>query len=185
MKYRNYYCTPKFSEGEKMYYGDVEGVPEIAMIEAENLDDFERLFKQAVDDYLSGKMDGAKPRRNLGWIVAAVAILALLGIAVVTCPDKQAHKDAILAVINEKLNENIRKNAKDGDEGLSLLGATIGTSISGWVLDKGLTVDNRFVYSVGQFNSGKEIKKVSVGVFGHVFTFSKDDVDKILKEITQ
>ena len=46
MKYRNYYCTPKFSDGEKMYYGDVEGVPEIAMIEAENLDDFERLFKE-------------------------------------------------------------------------------------------------------------------------------------------
>lgn len=183
MKYRNYYCTPKFSDGEKMYYGDVEGVPEIAMIEAENLDDFERLFKEAVDDYLSERR-GAKPRKNLGWIIAAVAVVALLGIAVVTCPDKQDHKDAILAVINEKLNENIQKNSKDGDDGLALLGASLGTSISGWILDSGLTVDNRFIYSVGRFNTGKDIKKVSVGVFGHVFTFSKDDLDKILKELT-
>ena len=184
MKYRNYYCTPKFSDGEKMYYGDVEGVPEIAMIEAENLDDFERLFKEAVDDYLSVKRE-PKPRKSLGWIIAAAVVVALLGIAVVTCPDKQAHKDAILSVINEKLNENIQKNTKDGDESLAVLGASLGTSISGWILDSGLTVDNRFIYSVGQFNTGKEIKKVSVGVFGHVFTFSKEDVDKILKELTE
>ena len=184
MKYRNYYCTPKFSDGEKTYYGDVEGVPEIAIIEAENLDDFERLFKQAVDDYLSGKSE-TKPRKHFGWVIAAIVAVALLGIAVVTCPDKQAHKDAILAVINEKLNENIQKNSKDGDEGLAVLGASLGTSISGWILDSGLTVDNKFVYSVGKFNTGKEIKKVSVGVFGHVFTFSKEDVDKILKELTE
>ena len=184
MKYRNYYCTPKFSDGEKTYYGDVEGVPEIAIIEAENLDDFERLFKQAVDDYLSGKSE-TKPRKHFGWVIAAIVAVALLGIAVVTCPDKQAHKDAILAVINEKLNENIQKNTKDGDEGLAVLGASLGTSISGWILDSGLTVDNKFVYSVGKFNTGKEIKKVSVGVFGHVFTFSKEDVDKILKELTE
>ena len=183
MKYRNYYCTPKFSDGEKMYYGDVEGVPEIPMIEAENLEDFERLFKEAVDDFLN-KEGRIKPRKNLGWIIAAVAIVALLGIAVVSCPDKQDHKDAILAVINEKLNENIQKKSKDGDDGLAVLGASLGTSISGWILDSGLTVDNRFIYSVGRFNTGKEVRKVSVGVFGHVFTFSKEDLDKILKELT-
>lgn len=183
MKYRNYYCTPKFSDGEKMYYGDVEGVPEIPMIEAENLEDFERLFKEAVDDFLN-KEGRIKPRKNLGWIIAAVAIVALLGIAVVSCPDKQDHKDAILAVINEKLNENIQKKSKDGDDGLAVLGASLGTSISGWILDSGLTVDNRFIYSVGRFNTGKEVRKVSVGVFGHVFTFSKEDLDKILKDLT-
>ena len=178
MKYRNYYCTPKFSDGEKMYYGDVEGVPEIPMIEAENLEDFERLFKEAVDDFLN-KEGRIKPRKNLGWIIAAVAIVALLGIAVVSCPDKQDHKDAILAVINEKLNENIQKKSKDGDDGLAVLGASLGTSISGWILDSGLTVDNRFIYSVGRFNTGKEVRKVSVGVFGHVFTFSKEDLQHI------
>ena len=184
MQYRNFYCTPKFSDGEKMYFGDVEGTPEIPMIEAENLDDFERLFKQAVDDYISaGKRE--KPKKKLGWIVALAVIIALLGIAVVTCPDKQAHKDAILAVINEKLNENIQKNTKDGDESLAILGASLGTSITGWILDSGLSVDNRFIYSVGKFNTGKEIKQVSVGVFGHVFTFSKKDVDKVLKELTE
>ncbi|MBR5175050.1 MAG: hypothetical protein IKW89_03855 [Bacteroidales bacterium] len=184
MKYRNYYCTPKFSDGEKMYFGDVQGTPEIPMIEAENLDDFERLFKQAVDDYISnGKR--AKPKKRLGWIIALAVIIALLGMAVVTCPDKQAHKDAILAVINEKLNENIQKNTKDGDDGLAILGASIGTSLTGWILDSGLSVDNRFIYSVGKFNTGKEIKQVSVGVFGHVFTFSKKDVDKVLKELTE
>ncbi len=184
MKYRNHYCTPRFSDGERMYFGDVEGVPEIPMIEAENLEDFERLFKNAVDDYLDGKR-GTGHGKHLGWIIAAVAVIALLGIAVVTYPDKQAHKDAILAVINEKLNDSIRKDAKDGDEGLAVLGASIGTSVSGWILDNGLTVDNRFLYSVGRFNTGKEIRQVSFGVFGHVFTFSKEDVDKILKELTQ
>lgn len=105
-------------------------------------------------------------------------LVAVVVLAVVTCPDKRDHKDAIMSVINERISEEI-----GGDDGWAALGATLGTSVSEWVLDKGLYVDNYFVCSIGKFNTGKEYKRVSVGVFGHVFTFSKDDVDEVLKEL--
>ena len=81
MKYRNYYCTPKFSDGEKMYYGDVEGAPEIPMIEAGTIDEFERLFHGAVDDYLD-RRQAVKHRTRWGLIVTLLAIIGILLAAV-------------------------------------------------------------------------------------------------------
>lgn len=109
-----------------------------------------------------------------------IVLLVLLGIgavAVVTCPDKEAHKDAILNVVKEKIDEEVSAGSQND---LSNILSGIGSSVSGWIIDKGLTVENHFVYSVGKFNSGKEEKTVSVGVFGHVFTFSKEDLEREL-----
>ena len=113
-----------------------------------------------------------------------IALLVLVGIgavAVVTCPNKEAHKDAIHAVVKEKIDEEMTAGA---DGSLAGILSGIGSSVSEWIIDKGLTVDNHFVYSVGKFNTGQEVKTVSVGVFGHVFTFSKEDLDQALKEYT-
>ena len=113
-------------------------------------------------------------------IVTILVLLAVGAVAVVTCPDKQAHEDAIQNVLNEKINEEL--NVSEGDSGLSALGAKLGSSLSGWLLDKSLNVENHFVYSVGKVDLGKGPKQVSVGVFGHVFTVSKDDIDDVLKD---
>ena len=112
-----------------------------------------------------------------------IALLVLLGIgiaAIVTCPDHQAHKDAILAVVNECINEEMNPSGVD-DYGLSDLFGSIGTSVAGYMIDNRLTIKNHFVYSTGEFKDleGNE-KTVSVGVFGHVFTFKKEDVKKYL-----
>ena len=89
MKYRNHYCSPKYSDGDKCYYGDVDGVPEIETIEAATIDDFERLFHQAVDDYL-GKKSFIRPEKRNVWIPILVAA-AVIFLALVTCPDKGKH----------------------------------------------------------------------------------------------
>ena len=114
-----------------------------------------------------------------------IVLLVLLGIgavAVVTCPDKAAHKDAIQSIVKEKIEEELKVDAENGLGGLL---SGIGSSVSEWIIDKGLTVENHFVYSVGKFNTGEEIQTVSVGVFGHVFTFSKEDLDQALKQYTE
>ena len=49
-----------------------------------------------------------------------IAILVLLGIgavAVVTCPDRQAHKDAIMSVVNESINDELQTDDKDAQMG--------------------------------------------------------------------
>ena len=111
-------------------------------------------------------------------VIAIIAVLIAGAAAVVTCPDKQAHKDAILSVIKERLKEDM----SDADPGWAILGQSIGSSLSSLVLETGLTVENHFIYSVGKYDLDSEKKRISLGLFGHVFTIRKKDLDKYLDE---
>lgn len=118
------------------------------------------------------------------FITLAVLLVVLAGVGVMTCPDKQAHKDAIMSVINEKINESVSKDSTEGDEGIALFASSLGSGIVGYVLDNRLTVKNHFVFSTGELNKlDGSSERLSVGVFGHVFTFSKEDLDKALDGI--
>jgi hypothetical protein len=55
-------------------------------------------------------------------------------------------------------------------------------SFVGWAFDSSLIVKNRFLYSEGFVQYGDKTERISVGVFGHVFTFSKEDLRKMLEE---
>jgi len=118
------------------------------------------------------------------FITLAILLVVLAGVGVVTCPDKQAHKDAIMSVINEKINESVSKDSSEGDEGIALFASSLGSGIVGYVLDNRFTVKNHFVFSTGELNKlDGTSERLSVGVFGHVFTFSKEDLDKALEGI--
>ena len=111
-------------------------------------------------------------------LIAIIAVLIVGAAAVVTCPDKQAHKDAIMAVVNEKINEDLKTDDADF-QGLSALFGSIGSSIAGGIIENRLVVKNHFLWSMGEFqNLDGEYNQISVGVFGHVFTFNKEDLDK-------
>lgn len=107
----------------------------------------------------------------------ALIILLILGVtAVVTCPDKEAHKDAITKVINEVVQEELGVKEEDNLgilKGLANIGAGI-------FLESKFSVDNYFVCSVGRILYGAENEAVSLGVFGHVFTFSKENIKEYL-----
>ena len=110
--------------------------------------------------------------------IAIFAVLVLGAVAVVTCPDKQAHKDAIMAVVNEKINEELKTDDADY-QGLSALFGSIGSGIAGGIVENRLLVKNHFLWSTGEFqNLDGEYNRISVGVFGHIFTFHKEDLDK-------
>ena len=118
------------------------------------------------------------------FITLAVLLVVLVGVGVMTCPDKQAHKDAIMSVINEKINESVSTDSSEGDDGIALFASSLGSGIVGYVLDNRLTVKNHFVFSTGELKKlDGASERLSVGVFGHVFTFSKEDLDKALDGI--
>lgn len=113
-------------------------------------------------------------------LIAIVAVLVVGVAAVMTCPDKQAHKDAIMAVVNEKINEELKTDEADM-LGLSALFGSIGTGIASRIVDNRLVVKNHFLWSTGEFqNLDGEYDQISVGVFGHIFTFNKEDLDKAI-----
>ena len=109
------------------------------------------------------------------------ALLAVLGIAMMmTCPKEHEHKDAICLSLNQAIDEKI------GDGGLSIQGIiNYGSKIAlkkvaKVFIDANVDVKNYGVLSIGRFTFGDHNDLISVGVFNHVFTFSKDDV---LKEV--
>ena len=122
-----------------------------------------------------------KLKRTL--IVIVVILVAAAGAALVTCPDKQAHKDAIMAVINEKIEDELQTD----DSGLRILSSLFGTissGIAGNLINNRLVVKNHFLWSTGEITGIDGVRQViSVGVFGHVFTFSKEDLDKALENV--
>lgn len=116
------------------------------------------------------------------FLITLLVLVGLACVALVTCPDRDAHKQAIMTVVNEKLNEKIGLTESEDDYGLALFGKALVSGIGGFALDQMLTVNNHFVYSEGIFmNFNGEKKTISVGVFGHVFTVSKKDIDKALE----
>ena len=115
-------------------------------------------------------------------IIALATVLIVCAAAVMTCPDKQAHKDAIMDVVNEKINEEL-KTDDDEMQGLSALFGSIGSGIAGRIVDNRLIVKNHFLWSTGEFQDlDGAYKQISVGVFGHIFTINKDDLDKAIDE---
>ena len=181
MKYKNYYTYPKYSEGDKSYYGTIDDLPEASMIEADNLEEYERIFHQYVDDHLNKKVPSSAPKRTYKGLLALICVIAIVGIAIISCPDRQSHKEAITAMVNEVITESSTIDEEDAD--LALLGMSLAQGVSNWVLDGGLTVKNHFVCSIGKFNTGSEEKLVSFGIFGHVFTFGKEALAKNLNEL--
>ena len=116
-----------------------------------------------------------------------IAILAVLIVgaaaAVLTCPDKQAHKDAIMAVVNEKINEELKTDDDDW-QGLSAVFGSLGSGIASGIVDNRLVVKNHFLWSTGEFqNFDGEYNQISVGLFGHIFTFNKEDMDKAIQDV--
>lgn len=115
--------------------------------------------------------------------VLLLALIFIGGVCVITCPDKQAHQDAIMAVVNSKLNKQADEQL---GEGFGFLGASIGSSIVNWIIDNCLEVKNCFVCSLGQVEDEEgKMQTISVGVLGHVFTTSKEEFSKTFDEFME
>lgn len=104
-------------------------------------------------------------------------------VAVVTCPQKDAHTDALMKLVNVALDTELSKHAKtEAEMGFAMLGSVIGSGIAEMVIDQKLMVDNYFVCSIGRVLLDGEEKVVSVGCFNHVFTMPEDKLKEELKK---
>lgn len=112
-------------------------------------------------------------------IITLLVLLGIIGVAVVTCPDRQAHKDAIMAVANEIINES-----SDPNDVLDMIFSPLSSRLADYFLNDRFRVENHFLWSTGILKDydGEDLR-VSVGVFGHVFTGDKEDVKKVIDEV--
>ena len=119
-------------------------------------------------------------------LIAALILAIMFATMVFTCPDRSAHE----AAIQEVTKAWVRDKVDDNLGGITGIGGVFGDLINkaikeltGTGTDKivssYLDVKNYVICSVGNVTLGEnESKMVSLGVFGHVFTFGKEDIEK-------
>ena len=120
------------------------------------------------------------------WLIAALILAILFATMVFTCPDRQDHEAAIQEVtkawVGDKVDDNLGSITGIGGAFGDLINKAI-KELTGFGTDKVISsyldVKNYVVCSVGRMSIGNsEEKMVSLGVFGHVFTFGKEDIEK-------
>ena len=111
--------------------------------------------------YNQNKKNNTKSTKRWVFFVAIVFLLVL------TCPDKNDHKEAIKSKVTTLLNNN---NSSDGEIlGISLA-SLLAKGIAELILESSFTVKNYYIFSIGEVYIGGEHKEISFGILKHVFT---------------
>ena len=90
-----------------------------------------------------------------------------------TVPDKKAHKSAMMKAVKEYVDEEAA-NRGFADNGLTRVGKNLVVKTIEEVLSNKLRVTNYFLFNTTHIEMKEKDKLLSVGVFGHVFTFDKE-----------
>jgi hypothetical protein len=152
----------------------VEGLKEADEIVAPNVDDFIRLYHQTVDDALNSRNGHWKTGK---WVFLG-ALVAILVIAAFTCPDKAKHVE----VLSDRMGYAISKSANEEGGLVAFLGMAAGNSIAKMFIQNTLIVNEYVLVSIGKIEDEEGSRVVSVGLFGHVFTASGEEMYERMKQ---
>lgn len=108
-------------------------------------------------------------------IVLLVAVLMVL-----TVPDKAKHKEAMMEAINEYVEEETVD--KLGDTVLARLGKGVIVKTVETALNSKLKIENYYLFNKTYVRLDGEDQMLSLGMFGHVFTFDKEMIREKLEE---
>ena len=108
-------------------------------------------------------------------IVLLVAVLMVL-----TVPDKAKHKEAMMEAINEYVEEEAVD--KLGDNVLARLGKGVIVKTIETALNSKLKIENYYLFNKTYVRLDGEDQMLSLGMFGHVFTFDKEMLREKLEE---
>ncbi|MBQ7421118.1 MAG: DUF4339 domain-containing protein [Prevotella sp.] len=119
---------------------------------------------------------------SFGGCLLGLLILAIIAVTLVfTCPDTNAHKEAISKVVTESIADMTAKNATGNDlfsQGIRIMGNMLMGKVVDTAVDNMVTVDNYMVCSLGKVHYEGKDHTVSIGLLGHVFTVDKEDITK-------
>lgn len=108
-------------------------------------------------------------------VIVVVLLVAVLMTQMV--PDKAAHKEAMMKAVREYVDEEAADRGL-GDNALTNLGKSIVNKTVEVALNSKLEVNNYYIFNTTHINQVGNGRTLSVGIFGHVFTFDK----KMLRE---
>ena len=113
-------------------------------------------------------------------LLAVIIVLLVAILMVLTVPDKQKHKDAMMEAVNEYVEEE--SVDRMGDNILAKLGKSVVVKTVETVLNSKLKVNNYYLFNTTYVRMKGEEQMLSLGLFGHVFTFDKEMLRDKLNE---
>ena len=105
------------------------------------------------------------------FLIGAILLVVVIAMAK-TVPDKKAHKKAMMEAVKAYVNDEVEE--KYGDNILTDLGKGIVNKTIEVALNSKLEVNNYLIFNTTSVEVDDETKTLSLGVFGHVFTFDKE-----------
>ena len=113
-------------------------------------------------------------------LLVVVIVLLVAVLMTMTVPDKQEHKEAMMKAINEFVEEEAEQRL--GDNVLAKLGKSVVVKTVETALNSKLKVNNYYLFNTTHVRLKGEDQILSVGMFGHVFTFDKKMLREKLEE---
>ena len=108
--------------------------------------------------------------------IALLLVAGLLIAAVVTCPKPADHREAVLDVIHAAINEKAESSVSNDSQFLRIIGATLVNNALDIAVSSQLQHHNYILWSTTTARYGGKDHTISLGLLGHVFTFSKEDL---------
>ena len=106
-------------------------------------------------------------------LIGLVIVVVIAFVMAMTVPDKKAHKSAMMKAVKEYVDEEAA-NRGFADNGLTRVGKNLVVKTIEEVLSNKLKVTNYFLFNTTHIEMKEKDKLLSVGMFGHVFTFDKE-----------
>ena len=112
-------------------------------------------------------------------LLGLFCVIVIAAAMVVTCPDKNAHMDAIRDEFSMAIDDIMADDVKsEGANAAYQFVKSLALPLLETVWKNKLDYSNYFVLSTTAVKDEEEEKTVSIRVFGHVFTFDREDVVK-------
>lgn len=113
-------------------------------------------------------------------LLIVVIILLLAVLMTMTVPTKQTHKDAMMEAVKEFVDEEA--DNRFGDNVLTDIGKSVAVKTVELALNTKLKEHNYLVLNTTYVKLNGEEHMLSLGMFGHVFTFDKEMLHEKLEE---
>jgi hypothetical protein len=122
-----------------------------------------------------------KRMKKILWLVVLLLVALLM---VVTAPAEEKHKEAMMEAVKAYVDEEAAERGF-ADNGVTRLGKSVVVQAVKTALNSKLRFDNYYLFNMTRVRIGGEDKMLSLGLFGHVFTFDKDMLRENLEEATR
>ena len=117
-------------------------------------------------------------------LLAIVIVLLVAVLMALTKPDEQKHKDAMMSAIKEFVDQEAQDRGFK-DNVLTKLGKSVVNTAIKTALNTKLKFNDYYVVNTSYVKLDGENQLLSLGAFGHVFTFDKEMLKEKLEEATK